>query len=336
MRVGSLRRANGPPVIRALFSIGTNSTRLLIFDGDERLAAESRGTRIGAGIGETGALDPAARERTLAAIDEYVGIARRLRVTAADSIATSALRRASNGEEFANQVAERVGVAPRVLDGDEEAAYSFLGATAARNGDDPVAVLDVGGGSSELAIDVPRRARAAGAVARTLSVEIGAVRLSERHPALLGARALARGERQALEKEARADAAAVLQPYGAIEAFTELIAVGGTVFTAAAMIAGGIRDGATMTHGDCTRLIDDLLARDLDARKAMPYIRPQRADILPAGLIVVDEACRLLDVHRFTVSEADLLAGYLTSAAFRAVPFPRMDSGGGSWTDARQ
>jgi exopolyphosphatase/pppGpp-phosphohydrolase len=53
----------------------------------------------------------------------------------------------------------------------------------------------------------------------------------------------------------------------------------------------------------------------------MPDIRPQRADILPAGLIVVDEACRALEIDAFTVSEADLLLGYLDSPAFRAVPF---------------
>ena len=309
-------------MIRALFSIGTNSTRLLVLDGDERIAAESRGTRIGAGIGVTGTLDPAARHRTLAAIDEYAGIAHACTATVADAIATSALRRARDGEQFASDVAQRVGIAPRILTGLEEATYSFLGATAAREGDAVVAVLDVGGGSAELASDVPRVARARGAVARTTSVEIGAVRLSERHPALLGARALAEDERRALEGRARADAATVLQPLAANRGIPELIAVGGTVFTAAAMIAGGVRDGAAMTHTDCLRLIDDLLARDLDARKALPHIRPQRADILPAGLIVVDEACRLLGVDAFTVSEADLLLGYLTSPAFRAVPFP--------------
>jgi exopolyphosphatase / guanosine-5'-triphosphate,3'-diphosphate pyrophosphatase len=309
-------------VIRALFSIGTNSTRLLVLDGDERIAAESRGTRIGTGIGVTGTLDPAARERTLAAIGEYVEIARACAATAADAIATSALRRARDGERFASDVAKRVGIAPRVLTGVEEATYSFLGATASRESDDAIAVLDVGGGSAELAIDVPRHARARGAVARTASVEIGAVRLSERHPALLGARALGEDARRALEEEARADAATVLAPLAADRDFTELIAVGGTVFTAAAMIAGGVRDGATMTRADRLRLIDDLLARDLDARKALPNIRPQRADILPAGLIVVDEACRLLGVDAFTVSEADLLLGYLTSPAFRAAPFP--------------
>ncbi|MEA2719041.1 MAG: exopolyphosphatase / guanosine-5-triphosphate,3-diphosphate pyrophosphatase [Candidatus Eremiobacteraeota bacterium] len=325
------RRANGPAVIRALVSIGTNSTRLLVLDGDRRIAAESRGTRIGAGIGETGAIDPAARDRTLAAIDDYVRQARELGATAADAIATSALRRASDGEAFGNEVAKRVGIAPSVLVGAEEATYSFLGATAShagdgatasRAGEEQIAVLDVGGGSTELAVDSPARARANGEVQRAMSLEIGAVRLSERHPALLGAQALDENERRALEGEARADASAVLHPFTAVRGFTELIVVGGTAFTAAAMVANGAHDGATLTGADRRRLIDDLLARDLDARKAMPNIRPQRADILPAGLIVVDEACRALNIDTFTVSEADLLQGYLTSPAFRAVPLP--------------
>ncbi len=309
-------------MIRVLFSIGTNSTRLLVLgEGGRRLAAESRGTRIGTGIGTTGTIDPAARERTLAAIDEYVALAHELGVMSADAIATSALRRASDGEPFAGEVAARVGVAPRILSGTEEATYSFLGATAARDGEREIGVLDVGGGSAELAVDDPSHARKAGTVRKTLSLEVGAVRLAERHPALLGARALQLDERRTLDEEARADAAAVLAPFAAMRGLEQLIVVGGTAFTASAMIAGGVRDGITMTREDTNRLIDELLARDLDARKAMPHIRPQRADILPAGLIVVDEACRLLGVNAFTVSEADLLLGYLTSPAFRAVSF---------------
>jgi exopolyphosphatase/guanosine-5'-triphosphate,3'-diphosphate pyrophosphatase len=316
-------------VIRALFSIGTNSTRLLVLgDGDRRLAAESRGTRIGTGIGATGTIDPAARERTRAAIDEYIALGRELSVTSVDAIATSALRRATDGESFTAEVAARVGVTPRILSGSEEATYSFLGATASREeqpatrgGEQEVAVLDVGGGSTELAVDKPSHARTTGTVQNTQSLEIGAVRLSERHPALLGARGLNEDERRALKEEARADASEVLAPFSALRGFVELIVVGGTAFTASAMVAGGLRDGATMTRDDTNRLIDALLARDLDARKAMPHIRPQRADILPAGLVIVDEACRLLNKDAFTVSEADLLLGYLTSPAFRAKPF---------------
>jgi exopolyphosphatase/guanosine-5'-triphosphate,3'-diphosphate pyrophosphatase len=310
-------------MISALVSIGTNSMRLLVQDGERRLAAESRGTRLGAGIAESGAIDAAARDRTLAVIDEYVETARRRGAEAIDAIATSALRRASDGDAFGAEVARRVGVAPRVLGGEEEASYSFLGATAnRRDATHSVAVLDVGGGSSELAVDVPQHARKEGRVARVFSVEIGAVRLSERHPALLGERALDECARDALEREARADAARVLAPYGAVRGFEELIVVGGTAFTAAGMIARGVHDGTRIARHDAARLIDDLLARDLDERRAMAHIRPQRADILPAGLIVVDEACRLLGVDAFTVSEADLLLGYLTSNAFRAVPLP--------------
>jgi exopolyphosphatase/pppGpp-phosphohydrolase len=63
-------------------------------------------------------------------------------------------------------------------------------------------------------------------------------------------------------------------------------------------------------------LLDALLARDLDARKAMPFIRPQRADILPAGIAIIDEACRILGVPDVTVSVEDLLAGYIVSSAY--------------------
>jgi exopolyphosphatase/guanosine-5'-triphosphate,3'-diphosphate pyrophosphatase len=309
-------------VVRALVSIGTNSTRLLVLDGALRVASESRGTRIGTGIGVTGAIDPAARDRTLEAVDDYLRISRTRGAMQIDAIATSGLRRASDGEAFGAEVAARVGIAPRVLGGAEEATYSFLGATSVRDGERPVAVLDVGGGSTELAVDVPAHARASGRVERAFSLEIGAVRLAERHPALLGARALGDDERRALDEAARTDVAAVLGPYGAVRGFEALIAVGGTVFTAAAMVAGGLRDGATMTRADREHLIAELLARDLDARRAMAHIRPQRADILAAGLIVVDEACRLLDVDELTVSEADLLLGYLNSPAYRGVPFP--------------
>ena len=309
-------------MIRALISIGTNSTRLLVLDGDLRVAGESRGTRLGTGIGTTGTIDAVARVRTLAAVDDYLAIARARGAQVVDAVSTSVLRRASDGDAFSDEVAARAGVAPRVLSGEEEAMYSFLGATSLRNGEREIAVLDVGGGSTELAIDLPSRARSAGRVQRTFSLEIGAVRLSERHSALLGARALQARQRIALEAEARADAAAVLASYGGVRGFDELIAVGGTVFTAAAMVAGGLRDGATMSHLERQRLIDALLARDLNARKALAHIRPQRADILPAGLIVVDEACRLLGIDQLTVSEADLLLGYLGSPAYRAVPLP--------------
>lgn len=277
---------------------------------------------MGAGLQQAGRLDPAARVRTLAVVAEYMRVVREHGASVA-CIATSAMRRAADGADFTAAVRGLTGAEPHILSGDEEAAYSFLGATHAVAGDDPVGVLDVGGGSTELAVDVPAQARGRAAVAYTCSVEVGAVRLAERHPALLGATALAPGARARVLAEARADAAAILAPFGQAPRPARLIAVGGTAFTAAAMIAAApLRDGVTMNAAQRAALLDTLLANDLEARKALPFIRPQRADILPAGIAIVDEACRILGVSEVTVSVDDLLAGYLASRDYerRAVP----------------
>jgi exopolyphosphatase/guanosine-5'-triphosphate,3'-diphosphate pyrophosphatase len=286
------------------------------------LAVDSRGTRLGTALQASGRLDPAARERTLAAVAEYMGTVREHRAAIA-CIATSAMRRAADGADFAAGVRALTGAEPRVLSGDEEATYSFLGATGADGGSERIGVLDVGGGSSELAVDVPREARQRGSVAYTCSVEVGAVRLSERHPALLGHAAAAPPERARLLAEARADAAVVLAPFAAAPAPERLVAVGGSAFTAAAMVAQApLRDGVTISAAQRADLLDALLACDLDARKALPFIRPQRADILPAGIAIIDEACRILGVGDVTVSVDDLLAGYLVSDEYErwAVP----------------
>jgi exopolyphosphatase/guanosine-5'-triphosphate,3'-diphosphate pyrophosphatase len=284
---------------------------LLVLDRETTLAVESRGTRLGTGLQHTGRLDRAARARTLAAIADYVEIAR-LHDASIACIATSAMRRASDGADFTADVRGVTNAEPHILSGAEEATFAFLGATRFAEGDAPVAVLDVGGGSSELAIDIPAVAQARGAVAYTRSVEIGAVRLAERHPALLGAAGLSPEARVLLLDEVRADIATVLEPFASAPRPQRVIAVGGSAFTAAAMIANAqLRDGVLMRPSDRADLLDALLARDLAERKALPFIRVQRADILPAGLAIIDEACRMLGTPDATVSVDDLLAGYL-------------------------
>jgi len=305
-----------PQKTRALISIGTNSTRLLILRGDAVQTARSLGTRLGTKLDENHVLDADARGRTLGAVGEYTALVREAGATL-DIVATSALRRAGDASAFIADVRRMTGVELRVLSGDEEATFSFLGATQglkleAAPGD--VGVLDVGGGSTELAVG-----RGA-TVTKTISLEIGAVRLSERVPALLGERALDADERAAVLAEASAIADAVLAPLAAFRGVARLVAVGGTMFTAAAMLAQNPeRDGVIVTSGDRRGLIDALLSRDLGGRKKIRHIRPQRADILPAGLIVADRACRFIGRAIAVVSHSDLLLGYATSPAYRAL-----------------
>ncbi|MBD5605337.1 MAG: exopolyphosphatase, partial [Candidatus Eremiobacteraeota bacterium] len=170
---------------RALISLGTNTARMLVVrdlpNGElEQLEHDQTGTRLGEGLGDDGTFAPAAVERTLAAVRAFVARARELDATLS-GIATSAMRRANDAPAFASRFREIAGVPLEVIDGELEAASSFRGATyGAVIGDRRIAVLDIGGGSTECAIGT------AAGVTDAISLELGSVRVAERFPALCG------------------------------------------------------------------------------------------------------------------------------------------------------
>ena len=265
----------------------------------------SIGTRLGANLKERGTLDPESVARTLAVIDEY---AREIRAHDADAgaIATSAMRRASDGNAFAAEVERRVGAPLEIISGRREAELSFRGATAnAHVREGVVGVLDVGGGSSEYASGKER-------AEKVVSCEIGAVRLSEAIPALLGASLS--DDPEALERQARAYARERLAPLCDFPRPHKVLAVGGTMFNAASIVADRDReniDGVVLTRAALSELARRFLRIDTATRRAQPRISAQRADIFPAGILIVDEALGLLDARECTISQADLLYGYL-------------------------
>ncbi len=158
---------------------GTNSIRLLVADvaGDRKtdVHREMRVVRLGQGVDRTGELAPEALERTRGALVDYAATCRELGTERVRMVATSATRDARNRDDFRAMVQDVLGVAPEVVSGDEEAALSFDGAT---RGLDPACgpflVMDIGGGSTELVLGTS--SREAG-----LSVDVGCVRLTERH-----------------------------------------------------------------------------------------------------------------------------------------------------------
>ncbi len=295
--------------LHAVVSIGTNSTRLLIVresvDGRlEPIVHRSIGTRLGANLKEAGPLDPEARERTLSVIDDF---AREVLSYGADAgaIATSAMRRASDGPQFTHEVERRLDARLEILSGPREAELSFIGATANRTHDGLVGVIDVGGGSTEYAAGK-------GHVEGRVSCEIGAVRLSEAIPALLGAEVPK--DIPALEKEAREYARACLAPLADFLSPSGVFAVGGTMFNAAAIVTDRERDdidGVVLTRATLGDLARRFLAMDTPVRRVQPRISPQRADIFPAGLLIAHEALGIVGVDKCTVSQRDLLYGYL-------------------------
>lgn len=297
--------------MRALVSLGTNSTRLLVVryrpgGRIEQLEQQSTGTRLGEGLQGSGLLEEPAMRRTLDAIERYAERVNALSASVA-GIATSAMRRASNAPAFTARVESLIGAPLRILDGREEAACSFAGATyedgAARR---RIAVVDVGGGSAECAVGRD------GALEDDASVEIGAVRLGERFPDIMGS--APQDAAQAAAVAARDDAAHSLAPFARFVPVDEVRVVGGTATTLGAIVfesVVGSVAGRTLTRSAIDALVEHLLALDLTQRRALPGMIPQRADILPAGAIVISEALRHLGVDAARIETNDLLLGYL-------------------------
>lgn len=293
----------------AIVSIGTNSARVLLADvapDTPRVElTRSTGTRIGEGLGEQGRLGDEPMQRTLDAIAQYARTIRGHYVRLF-AVATSALRRAENGDEFAQRVSALLGVPLRVLSGEEEAAASYRGALTAFDNlrGERAGVLDVGGGSTEYATGDSLQPD------KLVSCEIGAVRLTEAVPALAGRDGAVD---EAALFQARELACEALKPIGESAVVERVALVGGSATTAAAIVRGRATPPSVyrITRADLQRTLERLLKMKLDERKSVPGMRPQRADILPGGIIVLDTALEIVGRDEAVATTADLLLGIL-------------------------
>jgi exopolyphosphatase/guanosine-5'-triphosphate,3'-diphosphate pyrophosphatase len=268
----------------AVVDIGTNSTRLLVADGDAELERHSIVTRLGDRVDADGRLRVNAQERVLAVLDEYLGLIRRHDCRASLALMTSAVRDAVNGDEFAERVRAR-GIEARVISGEEEARLTFAGATAHRPADG-LAVIDIGGGSTEI-------------VTRDFSVstQVGVVRHGERHDDL---DALAADVREQFR-------AAGLPPV------RRAVAVAGTPTSAAGIDLGGYdRDrveGHRLSTARLREIRDMLAALTPQQRAAVPGLLPQRAPVMLPGLTILLVLLAELGLDEVEVSERDILWG---------------------------
>ena len=304
----------------AAVDCGTNSTRLIVMARDGTvLERQMRITRLGQGVDASRSLGPAAIERTLAVLREYRGAmdargAHRVRIAA-----TSAVRDAANAEVFMTGAAEIVGVRPEVLSGEEEGTLSFAGATArlpsGMVGAGPVLVVDIGGGSTELAVGRPSSGTPGAAVA-IRSLDIGCVRVSERwlrdDPPSAEELAVARAAVRAQIDAARGDLPALTS-----DSF--LVGLAGTVSTVASLQQGlGTYDRArihhfVLTREDVERWLTILSAEDARARLARPGMDEGREDVIVGGVLVLSSVMDVFDRPRCLVSEDDILDGLAAS-----------------------
>jgi exopolyphosphatase/guanosine-5'-triphosphate,3'-diphosphate pyrophosphatase len=299
----------------AAFDCGTNSLRLLVADLDAdraemtELVREMRIVRVGQGVDRTGRIAAESMERAFAALDEYAALVTEHGASAVRFCATSAVRDAENAAEFMDGVRQRLGVEPEVLDGDAEARVSFAGATRVlRDVDDPVLVLDIGGGSTELILGHLTADRGP-RVDTAHSLDIGSVRLTERHlhddpPTAAQVAALCADVDDALDG-CRVDPALA----------RTVVGVAGSVTTVAAAALGLPAYDRSRIHlarldrDVVHRAVTDLAAMSVAERRARGFMHPGRADGIGARALILDRVLRRATVDHLIVSESDILDG---------------------------
>ena len=289
----------------AAVDIGTNSTRLLIAEGTREVERESIVTRLGEGVEATGRLGDEPQARVFAALEGYAEQIERHGATVRTAVMTSAVRDAANGAEFAAVVRDRYGLGAATLSGDEEARLTALGATATREGSDPVVVIDIGGGSTELVVS------AGDELVFHVSTQVGVVRHSERHlhsdpPKAEELRALAEDARAAIEAAVPAEVRS--QPVVGI-------GVGGTATQLASVDLGLTEhdrdrvEGHAVSRERLEELRDRLAALPLAERREVRGLDPARAPTIVAGAVILREVLGAFTLDGFEASERDILWG---------------------------
>ena len=301
----------------ATIDIGTNTTLLLVArlsPGGVLELVDERAeiTRLGRGIGAGGSLGAEGIARTLAALREFVAVARRHQAKIA-AIGTEALRRAPNRAAFLDPAGEILGTPIEVIDGAREAALTFQAVAdafpAALAGS--LTVIDIGGGSTEIVI------AAGGEVTFNVSLPLGSVRLTERFihhdpPRLDEIAAVI----------AAVDAALAGVPFPTSGPLpTTLVGVAGTVTSLAAMAEALVSYDPARVHG--YRLSQEALAEQIArlrvgtqaARERIIGLDPRRADVILAGALILQRIAAAARVGEIQVSDRGIRWGLMHELA---------------------
>jgi len=285
--------------------IGTNSTLSLVADvADGGLSVVERGiaaNRLGSAKRVAGSLPPELLDHNRNILKQIVARAREQGAVLVKGVGTHALRNAPNAPDFLKMAGE-AGVPVEIIDGEREAALGWKGVFFDRRLRGKAALLDIGGGSSELTVG-----DAAG-VRWSLSIPVGAVSLTRRFSS---------DPPSPAEIElAAAEVRNALAPWvGRVPVSSPMVAIGGAATALASLKARstdyqpGALEGATLTLNDVRRWRDRLASLTLAERKALPGMPPARAEVIAAGAVILFEAMQIARKDRIRVSERGVLFG---------------------------
>jgi len=301
----------------AVVDLGTNTTRLLVADvvdgRVEEVIRRNTVTRLGEKVDSGGELIEPAMQRVFEAVAGYREAIDELQAERTVAVATSAVRDASNGDYFQDQLRERFDIEARIISGDEEARLTFAGATSERSPDgDPLLVLDIGGGSTEFVVGIPGEEPGF-----HVSTQAGSVRQTERHidsdpPDPAEVEELAADVRGIIEAKVPADVRSGVR---------DGVAVAGTPTSLAAIDQRLDPYDSAKVHGyrleleACEQILGMLTALPEPERRKVIGLHPDRAPTIVAGAVILVESMRAFGLDSIEVGEHDILYGMALSAA---------------------
>jgi exopolyphosphatase/guanosine-5'-triphosphate,3'-diphosphate pyrophosphatase len=300
----------------ASIDIGTNTILMLVADVERNgslsvVRDEHFIARLGKGVDEHGLIQKETFQRVRRILSQLKSIADSNGVQHLAACGTSALRDAANRQEFIDFIREHLSIYIKILSGQEEAESTYLGAVSEYLEDSPsgeYAVLDIGGGSTELV------AGTGSTVSSAVSINIGSVRLTER---IL--------KNSPPDNTALENAVKLVQDHLRdilpLPPATTLIGVAGTLTTLAALdlqlktFDKTLINRSVLTKETIERIFQDLRYLTLDQIRSYPQIHPSRADILLAGILILSETLHKVNLPQITVSDRGLRYGILLHMA---------------------
>jgi exopolyphosphatase/guanosine-5'-triphosphate,3'-diphosphate pyrophosphatase len=298
----------------AFIDIGTNAILCLIVEiGDSGrfrvLADLAEIPRLGEGVDQTKRIGAAGERRSTEVIEGYLSQCRNLSVEEIIAVGTSALRDAHNSGEVGTRLGERLGFEIRVISGEEEAAYSFLSVQRGL----PLAgrellVIDVGGGSTEFI-----RGDDSG-MAEALSVDLGAVRLTER---LLRSDPVKPEEYEGMVALIDRELALLRERWRKSGSSLTLVGIAGTFTTLAAVEKKLTRYSHSEVHGSRLTLAEVrrqarlFLDKTIAERKEIPGLEPKRADVILSGACLIERIMTFFNTEDVFVSDQGVRYGLL-------------------------
>ena len=301
--------------IRASIDLGTNTCLLLVADCDERgqvthiVSDHSTIVRLGEGVDKTHELQPQAIERTMLCLKKYGQICHEAGVHPGNAICvgTSSSRDATNGKFFYAEVERDTSFRFRVISGDDEAKYTFLGGLLPGMKPERSAVIDIGGGSTEIISHSNGQTNG-------MSLDIGSVRFTERY---LKSNPVTDAEFWACQDAIDQALEAAVLWRGKNQKIETLVAVAGTATTLAAWHLELAKfdarkiDECRLTRGDVHRMVEELKWRTYVERVSLPGIEKGREDVLLAGALILWRAMELLQFSEVQISTRGLRFGIL-------------------------